>query len=179
MFSVDEYILNGGIFIKPDFLYEKDFKDLEKTVKKIKMFESYQPRFYYFGNRFQAYPCYEAQSKKITNLMKNNIAKIFNRELIDFSCIIRKTISEELKKSKVNTKYGLIHKDDKQFASVLHLDQSVSGGTGFFENSFDKYADIDVGAFPNRILIYNGLRSHAPIQDYTYKERYVIATFWN
>jgi len=176
---IEKNILNGDINIIPQFLDNKEFDNLKDNIQKLEYTPTYQPRFTYFGNRFQAYPCYENLDQSISNFLEKKIAKIFGRKLKDFNIIIRKTLSEELKKSKVNTAYGLTHSDDKQFASILHFDQTVSGGTVFFEHLYDKYPDITIGAFPNRLLMYNGRRFHAPAHDFTFEERYIIGTFWN
>jgi len=177
---LEKNILSGGIFIQPNFLLENEFVDLFEKVKKLDYKETYQPNDVYFGNRFQAYPCYEKNDDDITKFLYSKIQPLFKRELKNFQCKIRKTLTDELKSSKVNTDMGIIHIDeDNDFASVLQFEQTVNGGTAFFENKWDKYPDITVGSYPNRIIIYKGKRNHAPMFDYTYKERYIIASFWN
>ena len=89
-------------------------------------------------------------------------------------------ITEELLKSKTNTPYGLVHHDsDNQFAAVLPFYQSNSGGTAFFEYQSDKYPDIQIGAYPNRLIIYDAGRFHAACNDFTFKETYKLNIFFN
>ncbi len=177
---IEDNILKGDIFIRPNFLPKNEFEDLFEKVKKLDYIEAYQPSDVYFGNRFQAYPCYEKNDEEITNYLYSKIQPLFKNQLLDFQCKVRKTLTDELKISKVNTDIGIVHTDENnKFASVLQFDQTVNGGTAFFENMWDKYPDITIGSYPNRILIYKGKRNHAPMFDYTYKERYIIASFWN
>ena len=177
--NVEKYIDDGGVFIKPKCFSKSEFIQIQNKLKNLKLKETHQPLPVYFGNRYQAYPCYESDDKTITELMKIKITELFGRMIKDFNCVVRKTISKELEKSKVNTKYGLIHTDDKKYACVLHLDQTTSGGTGLFINQFDKYPDIEIGSQPNRMIIYSGKRNHAPAHDYTFMNRTIIAGFWN
>jgi len=180
MTEVEKEINFGGIRVCNQFLDNKSFDWLDKKVKKLKYIETYQPKGHYYGNRYQAYPCYEnSNDLEISSLMRANITSLFGRQLKDFNLITRKTKSDELQKSKVNTPFGLIHSDDCDYASILYFDQTVSGGTCFFEYQLDKYPDITVGAYPNRFIAYSGRRPHAPAYDYTFKERYIVATFWN
>ena len=44
--------------------------------------------------------------------------------------------------------------------------------------SYEK-PDIYVSAYPNRLVIYNGNRLHAPAFDYSFKERHSLAFFFN
>jgi len=177
----EKNILTGGLYIQPGFLPEKEFDWLYEKIKNLDYIETHQPTHIKVGNRFQGYPCYENFDKDISRFMESRIKSIFNRDLKDFQCVIRKTLADELKMSKFDGDYGIIHHDNENatFASVFQFDRTTNGGTAFFENGWDKYPDISVGSYPNRLLIYRGLRNHAPMYDYTYKERYVIATFWN
>ena len=43
----------------------------------------------------------------------------------------------------------------------------------------DKMADITYGAWPNRLVLYNGFRSHAACHDFTYERRYALLLFFN
>ena len=89
-------------------------------------------------------------------------------------------ITEELLKSKTNTPYGIIHQDsdENQFAAVMPFYQSNSGGTAFFEYVFDKYPDIQIGAYPNRLIIYGAKRHHAACNDFSFKETYKLNFFF-
>ena len=103
-----------------------------------------------------------------------------------FICKIRKSITEEVKRSKVNGKYGHIHqdlqngKDDavpSEFASVFSFVQSYDGGTAFFENEGDTAPDIEVAAYRNRLVAYGSGRLHTSCTDFTFKERNVLVSF--
>ena len=94
--------------------------------------------------------------------------------------MVRKMIAEELLKSKTNTPYGIVHQDTvNQFAAILFFHQSSSGGTAFFEYGDDKYPDIQIGAYPNRLIIYSAKRNHAPCNDFTFKETYKLNIFFD
>ena len=89
-------------------------------------------------------------------------------------------ITKELLKSKTNTPYGIVHQDlINQFAAVLPFYQSNSGGTAFYEYEFDKYPDIQIGAYPNRLIIYDAQRNHSPCNDFTFKETYKLNIFFD
>ena len=101
-------------------------------------------------------------------------------------CRIRKTFTEEIKRSKVNGKYGHIHTDynnddddpiPTDFASVFYFVQSYDGGTAFFENKGDTAPDIEISAYKNRLITYNSARLHTNCTDFTFKERYVLVSF--
>ena len=179
MTFVEKSISFGGIHICNDFLNKDVYNTLEKKVKKLKYKATHQPYKQYYGNRFQAYPCYESFNKSITQLLQPHIQSEFGRELKNFNVVTRKILSSELKQSKVNTPFGLIHQDNTDFASIIYFDQTVSGGTNFFEYVIDKYPDISIGAYPNRLIVYNGRRPHAPAHDFTFEERYIVASFWD
>ena len=176
-----EHILKGSIHIEINFLEDKLYNKISKEILKLKYKAGYQPSIQYFGNRFQAYPVNEFDNwnkykdilvKKIENLLECKIKNVHLR--------FRKMITEELLKSKTNTPYGIIHQDtDSQFASVLSFYQSNSGGTAFFEYEFDKYPDIQIGAYPNRLIIYSGKRYHSACNDFTFKETYKLNIFFD
>ena len=97
-----------------------------------------------------------------------------------FQAYPRKMIAEELLKSKTNTPYGIVHQDNvNQFAAILFFHQSTSGGTAFFEYEDDKYPDIQIGAYPNRLIIYSAKRNHAPCNDFTFEETYKLNIFFD
>ena len=57
------------------------------------------------------------------------------------------------------------------------MDFSVTGGTAFFNAQSDKFPDIEIGAVPNRLVLYDNKRFHAPSHDYTYDVRKIICFF--
>tara|TARA_Y100000114_G_scaffold157041_1_gene186704 strand:+ start:531 stop:1073 length:543 start_codon:yes stop_codon:yes gene_type:complete len=170
---------DGGFYIKPNFLNNKDFNYVKKNITKLKYKETYQPENTFYGNRYQAYPCYEAEDKTFYSIFLKALTKAFDREPKKLFVVVRKILTSELLKSKTNTKYGLTHKDAHGYAGVFCFDQTVDGGTAFFENSWDKYPDIQIGAYPNRLVVYNGNRHHAAMHDFTFDTRYVIVLFFD
>lgn len=176
-----ENLDEGGIFIKNNFLDKNEYDSLLKIINKLKYEPKYQPSDMYFGNRFQAYPCYEnnENDSKINEFFLPKFEKYFNRKLKDVNFIVRKILTEEIIKSKCNTPLGFVHFDNKNYAALLYTDHTSSGGTAFFGYDFDKHPDIVIGAYPNRLIAYSGKRLHAPMHDFTYNERIIIAYFFN
>ena len=110
---------------------------------------------------------------KFENILQKKIDKK------TFYCIARKAIIEEVKKSKINTPWAMVHYDPTDLTAILYFDQTSSGGTAFFEQVGDKYPDSTIGAYPNRLLMYNAKRFHAIATDFTFKERYILAFSFN
>jgi hypothetical protein len=169
----------GGFFVKPQFFDEKDFKMILNKVPKLKYKETYQPADTYYGNKYQAYPCWENDNKVFDKLFAKKIKEYFGREAQNLYIVVRKTLSSEVKKSKSNAPISFTHKDESRYAGVYYLDQTVTGGTAFFENSWDKCPDITMGAYPNRLVAYSGRRFHAAMHDFTFDTRYVIVIFFD
>ena len=98
--NVEKYIDDGGVFIKPKCFSKSEFVEIQNKLKNLKLKETHQPLPVYFGNRYQAYPCYESDDKTITELMKIKITELFGRMVKDFNCVVRKTISKVYKMPK-------------------------------------------------------------------------------
>ena len=180
-----EELKDDSIFIKHNFLPDEYFLNLKDNIqKKYKFFPSQQPKdSSVYSNRFQTQPCYETEHLKnidpiLDNFIYENAKKILNVPILKYYSILRKTISSEIKKSKVDKRYGTIHQDLNEFASILYLDKSLDGGTAFFENIYDKYPEMYISAYPNRFVMYNGFRNHCPCIDFTYEERIVLVSFY-
>lgn len=178
-------ILDGSIHIETNFFDNIDlYKSIIKEMLQTNTKETYQPWSANYGNRMQGMPCYESLFNFKKDYIINKIEKTLNLNVIDYNCIYRKIITEELKKSQCNGRYGFIHEDSKAIktnqsvlSAVMHFEQSFNGGTAFFENNYDKIPDIYVSAYPNRMILYNGKRWHAPAFDYSFKERNSLAFF--
>ena len=184
-------IREGSIHIKPNFLSSKEFEVLSGRKHLYTYREGYQPAGTYYGNRYQAYPVWETDDfAKIDtdyfDLFKNKHQEFLEDEISFFMCRIRKTFTEEIKRSKVTGKYGHIHQDynnddddpiPTDFASVFYFVQSFDGGTAFFENRGDTEPDIEISAYKNRLITYNSARLHTNCTDFTFKERYVVVCF--
>jgi len=176
-----KHLKRGSFHLHPNFLERKLFEKLKSDLPTLQYKAIYQPYGTYYGNRFQAYPCYEFNFPTYNHIFISKLEAILQKKIDKKSmvCTIRKVVTEELKQSKVNTDYGIVHKDHTELAAVLYFDQTTSGGTVFFEHAIDKYSDISVGAYPNRLILYNAQRWHAPCADFTFKERYVLLIFFN
>ena len=176
-----EHILNGSIHIQRNFLEPKLYNKMLKEIPKLKYKAGYQPDSEYFGNRFQAYPTNELDYwNKYKDIVVKKIENLLGCKIKNVNLKLRKVITEELLKSKTNTPYGIVHQDDEnQFAAVMPFYQSNSGGTAFFEYISDKYPDIQIGAYPNRLIIYNAQRNHSPCNDFTFKETYKLNIFFD
>ena len=176
-----DYLLSGGIYIKPSFFSMKDFTKINTDLKELKYNQTYQPDTYY-GNRLQAFPCYEANYDELKDTIINKLEGVLRADISSLNVLARKTLMSEVKKSKSYGKYGFVHRDidDKQeqlIAGMMYFDQSFDGGTAFFENHWDKIPDIYVSAYPNRMILYHGHRWHAPAFDYTFEERKTLSFF--
>ena len=175
------HLKKGSFHLHPNFLERKLFEKLKSSLPTLKYKATYQPKDTYYGNRFQAYPCYELKFHTYNHIIIPKLEALIQKKIDkrDFACIARKTVIEEVQRSKVNTVYGMIHKDLQELAAALHFDQTISGGTVFFEHDWDKHPDISVGAYPNRLILYNAQRWHATATDFTFKERYILVMFFN
>ena len=174
-------INKGTIAIQEEFL--PNFKILAEKIHNFKYKPAYQPSGFPYGNRYQAYPCFDSDKlenidKKENKIILNTFNDTIGKPINNFFCRARYIVSKELANSKVNTLFGIIHTDETEYAAVIYFDQTVSGGTAFFRNPMDKYPDIQIGAVPNRATIYKR-RWHAPCHDFTFDKRYIIACFFN
>jgi hypothetical protein len=176
-----DYLMSGGVFVKPNFFDVDDFNDMKNDLDKLSYDKTYQPDTYY-GNRLQAFPCYESDYNEHKQLIINSLQGVLKKDIIDLKILARKTLMSEVKQSKADGKYGFIHRDidDNKIpmiAGMMYFDQSFDGGTAFFENHWDKVPDIYISAYPNRLVLYNANRWHAPAFDYTFEERKTLSFF--
>ena len=178
-----DYIMNGGISIHPSFFEQDKFLQIKNDIDNLNYEEDYQPggTDIHYGNRFQAFPCYQSTYDNEKEYIINKLEGVLNKKIVDYKTIARKSILEEVKKSKVYGKYGFVHRDIDNptplIAGMMYFDQAFDGGTAFFENPWDKVSDIYVSAYPNRLVLYCGSRWHAPAFDYTYEERKTLSFF--
>ena len=179
------YVLNGGIVTLPGFFPANKYWDIKRDLdENLEWRESHQPFKNQYGNRLQAFPCYESPYDKENDFTINKLEDILQTKICDFKTLARKIVLSEIKQSPQNFgKYGFIHRDtsieDKEplIAAVMYFDQAYDGGTAFFENHWDKTPDIYVSAYPDRLILYNGHRWHAPAFDYTFEERKTLSFF--
>ena len=175
-----EELFNGSIHIERNFLSKNIYEQMFEDIQKLKYDACHQPYSQYFGNRFQGYPVYEAIFNKYDSILSKEIEKLIECKITDVHSKVRKVIASEVSKSKYDVPYGPVHIDSQtNLAAILPFYHSVSGGTAFFEYQSDKYPDISIGAYPNRVIIFNAKRYHAPCTDLTYEVSYKYNMFFN
>ena len=197
-----EYILNKGISQHCDFFPREKYQKIERDVKNLDYKASFQPSTNTYGNRLQAFPCYESYYFDENPYMKSRLEDLLKTKITEFKCLARKTILDEIRVSPQNFgKYGLIHRDTTyqtsipnagkagdvkgqniadrpMIAGMMYFDQAYNGGTAFFFNQMERVPDIYVSAVPNRLVLYSGGIYHAPCFDYTFKERLTLSIFF-
>ncbi len=167
--QVYEALKRGALHIEDDFFPPEVFKNIQHDLvhQKGSFLPSFQPFHDSYYNRFSAYPCHEFTTKKYDQHAFDKISFILGCKIKNFSSFFRKTYTAELKKSpQVNGKYGFLHYDDQEFAAVLYFDDSVHNGTAFYNKWYEKVPYTEVGAFPNRIVLYHGRRYHSICTDH-------------
>jgi len=188
MKTTEELIQTGSIITQLQFL--ENFNELNEKKETYHYDAMYQPIGVHYGNRFQSsYPCWETEyfvdcDFDMNKSIKSQVQRLFKKEIIDWRCRIRLTLTSELKKSvqfqhSDSRSVGSVHHDTKDFAGVIPFDQSFTGGTAFYEYEWDKVPDITYGSWPNRLILYNGQRNHAACHDITYEKRYMLIFFFN
>ena len=184
MTDLKELIERGTVVTFCDFLDVYD--ELDTRKENYEYNKTYQPDGLPYGSRRQAYPCYETLTlaeidQEMDTTIRNKVQELFQQKITKWHCRIRFSLSSEVKECQAfkNTNYGFIHTDDKDFAGVLPFEQSLTGGTSFFSYHWDKVPDVTHGAWPNRMIVYNGKRWHAACQDYSFEKRSVLAIFFS
>lgn len=183
--QIDKFLDRGGIYIDHSFLNQKDFDYIDSKFMEYNFDESHQPSGITYGNRLQAYPTYESDLLEVIDpefnqLFLDKIQTLFpDKTIIDWQASLRYTKSDEVLRSKQNTRYGISHIDDMEYAGVLYLDQTSTGGTAFFRTAQDKIPDIEIGSLPNRCIVYNGGMIHAPSNDFTFDIRRILIFFFD
>ena len=179
------YILRGGISQHIPFFEPDKFNSIKRDLDRLKYHPVHQPYKNKYGNRKQAFPCYEGVYDKENDYITTGIETILQTKITDFKTVARKIILSEVKESPQNFgKYGFIHRDypigDREplIAGMMYFDQAYDGGTAFFNNQMEKVPDIYISAGPNRLVLYHGGIYHAPCLDYTFKERLTLSFFF-
>ncbi|SVC86676.1 uncharacterized protein METZ01_LOCUS339530 [marine metagenome] len=179
------YILRGGISQHIPFFEPDKFNSIKRDLDRLKYHPVHQPYKNNYGNRKQAFPCYESPYDKENDYITTGIETILQTKITDFKTVARKIILSEVKESPQNFgKYGFIHRDypigDREplIAGMMYFDQAYDGGTAFFNNQMEKVPDIYISAIPNRLVLYHGGIYHAPCLDYTFKERLTLSFFF-
>jgi len=175
---------HGGLYINHSFLPEDKFEKLDKNFFQFDFEATYQPSGIDYGNRLQAYPCYDTGPLQdiyceLHELLGNSICNVVGRNLTDFQANLRYVSSKEIQKSKQNQHYGISHADAYEYAGIIYFEQTTTGGTAFFRTPLDIYPDMEVGAIPNRVVMYRGDITHAPAHDFSYDYRRCVVFFFN
>ena len=197
-----DYILNKGISQHWNFFPPEKFDKIESDLKNLDYKASYQPYTNTYGNRLQAFPCYESYYFDENPYMKSRLEDLLKTKITEFKSLARKIVLDEIRVSPQNFgKYGLIHRDTTyqtsipnagkagdvkgqniadrpMIAGMMYFDQAYNGGTAFFFNQMERVPDIYVSAVPNRLVLYSGGIYHAPCFDYTFKERLTLSIFF-
>ena len=180
--DAEDLINRGCIIAQIKFL--PNFDILKEKLATYEWHATFQPKSTFYGDRMQAYPCWEThQLEEIDpenyNIIFLEFQKLFRKKITYFNCFIRKIITEELKQSPQfkDCRYGFVHDDSRKFGAIIPFEHSLTGGTAFFEHHWEKIPDIEYGAYPNRLTLFWGLRNHAASHDYSYKQRHVLCAF--
>ena len=170
-------INDDGIFIKNNFFNKEIFEKLETSFNNKDFDEIHQPLQIKYENKYQAYPCYQKNAEMEISNFIGNYFSLNLKNTFKLKTILRKTYSNELLKSVYNKKYGIIHKDNCYLAGVVYFDKTFNGGTAFYNEQTDKLSDIEVGAYPNRMILYKGNRLHSSCHDFSFKVRKILCFF--
>ena len=197
-----DYITNNGISQHWNFFPQEKYQKIERDLKSLDYKASHQPATNTYGNRLQAFPCYESYYFDENAYMKSRLEDLLKTKITEFKSLARKIVLDEIRVSPQNFgKYGLVHKDTTYKAGVpnggqagnpqgqqlvdrpmvagmMYFDQAYNGGTAFFFNQMEKVPDIYISAVPNRLVLYSGGIYHAPCFDYTFKERLTLSLFF-
>tara|TARA_R100000149_G_scaffold64268_1_gene36086 strand:+ start:483 stop:1028 length:546 start_codon:yes stop_codon:yes gene_type:complete len=178
--QLHEAIQRGAVHLENNFFTDEIYKDVYFNLKQVNFNACYQPAQTLYYNRLEAYPCHEYWYNRYDEFILLKLRSLLGCELKDFKCFARKLIGKELKKSPQGShKYGLVHKDDMDFACVLSLDESVNNGTAFYEHQFHRAPYMEVGAYPNRLVLYSGHRYHSTCYDFNLEESTKLVMFFN
>ena len=71
-----DYITNNGISQHWNFFPQEKYQKIERDLKSLDYKASHQPATNTYGNRLQAYPCYEAEYNKHNSYIINKLSSI-------------------------------------------------------------------------------------------------------
>ena len=119
-----DYILNNGISQHWNFFPQEKFESIKEDLKTLDYQATYQPSSKEYGNRLQAFPCYESYYHKENAYMKSRLENLLQTKITEFKTLARKTILDEVRSSpQMFGNYGFIHKDTSQGISVPNASQ--------------------------------------------------------
>ena len=76
-----KYLINGSFYLQPGWLEHKLFNEIKEKLPKLKYKALYQPHGTYYGNRFQAYPCYEVFLTKYNSIFIPKFEDILQKKI--------------------------------------------------------------------------------------------------
>jgi len=92
-----------------------------------------------------------------------------------YELFFKKIITEELKQSQHDTRYGVIQNNEEENRKfIIFFQQTNTGGVALFRHNFEKIPDIEFGAYPNRLVIFDNTVSYAHSHDFTYGEKIIL-----
>ena len=114
-----DYILKNGISQHWNFFPQEKYQKIERDLKELDYKATYQPSTNTYGNRLQAFPCYESYYFDENAYMKSRLEDLLKTKITEFKSLARKTVLDEIRVSPQNFgKYGLIHRDTTYKAAV-------------------------------------------------------------
>ena len=85
-----EYILNKGISQHWDFFPREKYLKIENDLKSLDYKATYQPSTNTYGNRLQAFPCYESYYFDENPYMKSRLEDLLKQKLLNLNLLLEK-----------------------------------------------------------------------------------------
>lgn len=173
-----EAIDKGSIHLDSNFFPDNIWKDIFYDLKQVQFNQTYQPSGFNYYNRLEAYPTNEYWYNKYNDFIINKVQNSLGCKIKNFDCFARKLIKSEIQKSpQGQCKYGTVHKDDSEYSAVISLDESTNGGTAFYEHHHHRYPNSEIGAYPNRLVLYSGSKFHSTCYDFNLDQSIKLVFF--
>ena len=93
-------IKEGSILLKPQFLPLEVYNSTLNLFNNNKFYATYQPTEIFYGNRLQAYPCYQYVLKENENIIFEKLLSDYLDTPVDVLTIARKIVTSEIQQSK-------------------------------------------------------------------------------
>ena len=85
-----DYILNKGISQHWNFFPQEKYQKIERDIKNLDYKASFQPSTNTYGNRLQAFPCYESYYFDENPFIKSRLEDLLKTKITEFKCLARK-----------------------------------------------------------------------------------------
>jgi len=161
------------IRVKDNFLKEEDYNKIKSYVKTI----LWQPMALYYDTENPTHVWFTDNApKEFTELMKKEVSKFFNVEILSIS-LNQFSLVTKSKKPEVHIDASKI----TNFQTILYIDgdENVHSGTGFYVKKGDDTFELNthIGFRPNRIVSWTSNVYHAPLSfTDTFKKRTSLLT---